>query len=480
MNPPSETFTTQTLSSGPPFHQPLTSSLSDADVDLAVDLFDLSPSPQSGVFDFLHESVSTGQANTLSQFPAPNVQSGAAQRLGTTSTSKSSEYSAVSRSASADTIKPPAAATLQYREEAKVIKNREAQRRFKQKQKARSNEIAAQLAETTAKLHRLQEQKAQLEARNALLEKVSQMCVRPYNVSTPPQAEPAWRPAVPEGFKSHAPSLTLSVWGQPRIMSATELCGLSVTQMSAIWTDYIREMGACLIQLDSDKDSTTVAWLNTLVSEAMSLIAYRTKIVQPSMSPVMSEGVMTRTTEEPVTPPLDATYYQRVLALWDLSEEQMCDLMHLRRLSMTRRCVLSMERKALMIQLAISDSQVLNPTENILTVEELTHALQKNAGTDHQIFYKTAKAVHRGVLTLQQTAENIVHAYPHLGSVEVMLELLAAERGEASKEEIVEAAKTHPMTAEWTQLVQYHDLLGTRMYPDYLPISTCPLEGSLA
>lgn len=72
-------------------------------------------------------------------------------------------------------------------------------------------------------------------------------------------------------------------------------------------------MGACLIQLDSDKDSTTVAWLNTLVSEAMSLIAYRTKIVQPSMSPVMSEGVMTRTTEEPVTPPLDATYYQRVL-----------------------------------------------------------------------------------------------------------------------------------------------------------------------
>ena len=64
---------------------------------------------------------------------------------------------------------------------------------------------------------------------------------------------------------------------------------------------------------------------------------------------------------------------------------------------MTRRCVLSMERKALMIQLAISDSQVLNPTENILTVEELTHALQKNAAADHQIFYKTAKAVHRGV-----------------------------------------------------------------------------------
>ncbi len=75
----------------------------------------------------------------------------------------------------------------------------------------------------------------------------------------------------------------------------------------------------------------------------------------------------------------------------------MCDLMHLRKLSMTRRFVLSLERKAHMIQLAISDSQVLNPTENILTVGRLTEELRQNAVEDQKIFYKVARAVHRGV-----------------------------------------------------------------------------------
>ena len=91
--------------------------------------------------------------------------------------------------------------------------------------------------------------------------------------------------------------------------------------------------------------------------------------------------------------------YNRVAlqALWGLSEEQACDLMHLRRLSITRRVVLSMQRKAFMAQLAASDSQVLNPTESILTVEELTKALSQNAVEDRKIFYKVARAVHRGV-----------------------------------------------------------------------------------
>ena len=56
-----------------------------------------------------------------------------------------------------------------------------------------------------------------------------------------------------------------------------------------------------------------------------------------------------------------------------------------------------MQRKALMAQLATSDSQVLNPTESILTVEELTKALSENAVEDRKIFYKFARAVHRGV-----------------------------------------------------------------------------------
>lgn len=75
----------------------------------------------------------------------------------------------------------------------------------------------------------------------------------------------------------------------------------------------------------------------------------------------------------------------------------MSDLMHLRRLSITRRVVLSLQRKTLMAQLTMSDRQVLNPTESILNVEELTNELRQNAIEDKKIFYKVARAVHRGV-----------------------------------------------------------------------------------
>ncbi len=84
------------------------------------------------------------------------------------------------------------------------------------------------------------------------------------------------------------------------------------------------------------------------------------------------------------------------------------------------------------------------------------------------------------VLTLQQTAENLVFAYPHIGSMEVMLDVLARQRGEPQKDEIVAEAQINPMQAEWKRLIQYHDLLGTGMYPDYLPLATCPVESHMA
>ena len=81
------------------------------------------------------------------------------------------------------------------------------------------------------------------------------------------------------------------------------------------------------------------------------------------------------------------------------------------------------------------------------------------------------------VLTLRQTAENLVHAYPHIGSMEVMLEVLAEQRGEPSKQQLVEYAQTDSMAAEWQRLIKYHDFLGTQMTPDYLPLSAFSVDG---
>lgn len=50
-----------------------------------------------------------------------------------------------------------------------------------------------------------------------------------------------------------------------------------------------------------------------------------------------------------------------------------------------------------MRRLAATDQEVLNPTENILAVERLTHTLKENAAEDHELYYKIARATFRGV-----------------------------------------------------------------------------------
>lgn len=50
-----------------------------------------------------------------------------------------------------------------------------------------------------------------------------------------------------------------------------------------------------------------------------------------------------------------------------------------------------------MTQLAATDQEVLNPTQNIVAVERLTHALKENAAEDHELYYKISRALFRGV-----------------------------------------------------------------------------------
>ena len=82
-----------------------------------------------------------------------------------------------------------------------------------------------------------------------------------------------------------------------------------------------------------------------------------------------------------------------------LTAEQTQDLLHIRCLLITRRCVLSLERKIFVNQLAANDKQVLNPIGNIVTIEDLTTALRRNAAEDHETFYTVVRGVYRGVGT---------------------------------------------------------------------------------
>lgn len=85
----------------------------------------------------------------------------------------------------------------------------------------------------------------------------------------------------------------------------------------------------------------------------------------------------------------------------NLSDSQVQDLLFIRRLNLTRRCVLSAERTALMRRMAASEAEALdNRSDHLQTVSLLAAQLQQNTAEDRQVYYKLAKALYRGVGTL--------------------------------------------------------------------------------
>ena len=99
----------------------------------------------------------------------------------------------------------------------------------------------------------------------------------------------------------------------------------------------------------------------------------------------------------------------------NLSESQVQDLLFIRRLNLTKRCVLSAERTALMQRMAASEAEALdNRCDHLQTVSLLTAQLQQNTAEDRQVYYKLAKALYRGVSTLTCLLTLIAVRQPNL------------------------------------------------------------------
>lgn len=355
-----------------------------------------------------------------------------------------------------------------YTTEHKLIKNREAQRRFRQRHKARSHDVKTQLAATTAELEELRSRQQHLEARNLLLEKISYLSSKQPNHASLDEGHPdhgAYSAAQP--FVQHLPSITISLPGQQRTMSLQEASQLSLHQFAALYTDYTCEIGACLLQLRERQDSGVQARMQTLTLEALTLTG------RTMLTPANHRAIVNGRLDDasPVGQKPGKAFYQGILVVLNLSESQVQDLLFIRRLNLTKRCVLSAERTALMQRMAASEAEALeNRCDHLQTVSLLTAQLQQNTAEDRQVYYKLARALYRGVLSSQQLSEAMVHAYPYIAVVETLLDTLAEDRGAPTKDEIVAAACLNPMTAEWAEFVEYVARFDSGTWYQYVPV----------
>lgn len=76
------------------------------------------------------------------------------------------------------------------------------------------------------------------------------------------------------------------------------------------------------------------------------------------------------------------------------------------------------------------------------------------------------------ILTTEQLAEGMLQSYPHIAIVETLLDTLAAERGEPTKDQIVAAAqlKPAPSASEWQRFVQYVEQFEHGSVHEYVPL----------
>lgn len=83
-----------------------------------------------------------------------------------------------------------------------------------------------------------------------------------------------------------------------------------------------------------------------------------------------------------------------------MSEEQISDLLYLRKLYLTKRGLLAAERGAMTLQMRNSDSWRHSPGDNLDRLSDLSSRLKENAAADYAAYLKIACSVRRGVCAL--------------------------------------------------------------------------------
>ncbi|KAA6422014.1 MAG: hypothetical protein FRX49_08032 [Trebouxia sp. A1-2] len=334
--------------------------------------------------------------------------------------------------------------------------------------------LADKLAKTVAELDRLKEQQSTLENKNALLEKCLHLNLgqRTHQAMLEDASTKSVRHYISQEIKDseQGPLLVSSVRGQANI-TVHEIAKMGVPEFASLWTDYIQSIGSCLLQIGGATEGPIVDVMHKLTDESSQLLGC-IKLLNLKVHEAMLHGELDPTLAKSQSM---TQYYSSSVALLQLSDEQLDDMEHLRRIYITRRAVLAREREALVAQTArcIINGQDQVPLPGSTKVSLLAAQLQQNAQEDYRVYHRIAAAARRGVLTTRQWAAIIVHAYPYLVTVESSLEAFASHKGRQPKSVILKAAQTDNMESEWLALQEYIELISQENPHDYLPLSKC-------
>ncbi|KAL0053052.1 hypothetical protein WJX82_000205 [Trebouxia sp. C0006] len=354
----------------------------------------------------------------------------------------------------------------------RLVTAREAQKRFRLRQKARSLSIEAQLADTTAELHESKARQQQLTNRNALLEKLAALNTKEEegNSTSDLAADTAYERlfmACDTRASDKGPAVAVSVWGEQYTMGVHEVSQLSLKEFSTLWTDYVRKLAKHLLELSDSVDCPVNAQMQQLTVEAAALV-FCLKLYNPETQNAFVNGKMDEGCAVSVGP--GPGMYPMLLRTLELSQEQVKDLLQLRRLYLAKRAQLMNSREQLMEQMR-NTGNGLHPGNVMTRMSRLATKLKMNAAEDYRVYNRTVCALLRGVFTTKQHAIVIVYGYPYIFSSEAFLKHLAAVNGEPTADMQQPSAQTFPTPTDCSDFDDYVELVASNIMHNYVPLN---------
>ncbi|DBB15330.1 TPA: hypothetical protein ACH3X3_003578 [Trebouxia sp. C0006] len=344
------------------------------------------------------------------------------------------------------------------KEDRKLAVSREAQKRFRQRQKAKQRNIETELSETKTELEQIKLRQQELEARNRLLEKVAEISkATPKDDVQPSMQSNCFKHTLSNGKKTaDGPQLAVTVRGQDQTLTVATVSQMSPADFSSLWRAYIQKLGTCLLEVEEHQTAEAEQALTKLSMEAAALVCC---LVHFNADTVKALYGLRLDNGQPVPHQPGDAFYSQLVDAAQLSEDQIQDLFHLWRMCSTRRGQLANARKTKLTQIPVecfSDVQMPDPRENVANLTEMANFIKENGAEDFKVYSDTMCAIYRGVLTIKQFARIHVHSYPYLIQIDHMLEALARQRGQPSQQQVLASAHTVDTKPHWTLLRAYH------------------------
>lgn len=287
-------------------------------------------------------------------------------------------------------------------------KNRRAQRRFRERQKTKIQELHQQIEELTSKVGSLQTENAALHSRTSILEKV--LDIRNEQIQVMQESK-----EVPQQLTDDPDTAALqltAVSGQVLNLTADMVKELSPEQIYKIYQTYIKELSARLMEFNRTPSppEELAAQVEKLTREVTFLLM-RLSVVRP----IETRQFIAVSRQYLNTEAEAIQMWKSVVKSMSLSEQQALEVVQWKALFLQKVEPIIEERKKLNVQIQAHLPQESFHTRNAITyikTHEAVAKLRENLRAEHNVTIEFCAAVFKGVLSYVQMASLLVQAYP--------------------------------------------------------------------